>query len=79
MQSFSLYLNFVADCKIAKSGIFTRLFGLNTTDFSPFLWYNLIVKNILKNGEKIMRNKVVQLSLFDTYTDVLKSMEENKS
>ena len=26
-----------------------------------------------------MRNKVVQLSLFDTYTDVLKTMEENKS
>lgn len=26
-----------------------------------------------------MRNKVVQLSLFDTYTDVLNSMEENKS
>ena len=26
-----------------------------------------------------MRNKVVQLSLFDTYTDVLDSMEENKS
>ena len=26
-----------------------------------------------------MRNKVVQLSLFDTYTDVLETMEENKS
>ena len=26
-----------------------------------------------------MRNKVVQLSLFDTYTDVLNSMEENKT
>lgn len=26
-----------------------------------------------------MRNKVVQLSLFDTYTDVLEKMEENKS
>lgn len=26
-----------------------------------------------------MRNKVVQLSLFDTYTDVLDSIEENKS
>ena len=26
-----------------------------------------------------MRNKVVQLLLFDTYTDVFNSMEENKS
>ena len=26
-----------------------------------------------------MRNKVEQLSLFDTYTDVLETMEENKS
>ena len=26
-----------------------------------------------------MRNNVVQLSLFDTYTDVLETMEENKS
>ncbi|MBQ7547218.1 MAG: hypothetical protein IJT41_09670 [Clostridia bacterium] len=26
-----------------------------------------------------MRNKVVQISLFDTYTDVLQTMEEEKS
>lgn len=51
-----------------------------TTDFPPFLRYNLSTKKTTptKTEEKIMRNKFVQMSLHDIYTDVLNSMEENK-
>ena len=36
-------------------------------------------KTPTKAGEKIMRNKYVQISLMDTYTGVLEAMETNKS
>lgn len=51
------------------------------SDFSPLLWYNFDTPHIAKNhkrGEKIMRNKCVQLSLLETYEDVRLAMESRK-
>lgn len=49
-------------------------------DFSPFLWYNIYKPKTKthKNGEKIMRNKFVQISLADIYNDISFSIQEQK-
>jgi hypothetical protein len=57
-----------------------RVSGYKTTDFSPFLRYNVIVKipNINKNGEKIMRKRYTQTPLEGIYADVVSAYELEK-
>ena len=73
--------NIIADCKIGKNGIFTRIFWLNTTDFSPFLWYNLVVRKILKTEKKSCEIKLCSyycLTLTQMYSIQWKKTNRNQ-
>ena len=51
---FRGFLRYIADCKSQKSQSAKSFFNKYTTDFSPFLWYNLITtkNHTNKNGRK---------------------------
>lgn len=60
--------------------LFYTMIGLTVTDFSPFFAIIEVTKQQKeqKTGEKIMRNKCVQMSLEGICNDVSKSMEDQK-